>query len=364
MLLDDRLNWRLLRQEEPEIGADEAAAEVSGEATESADTEAVETPEVEAEDSVEQSLSDILRERELGEFAGDDDDATLDRISEQLKAGKQYQQQLAQAQQHLQWQQYQAYQQAQANQQAQYAQQQRAPSGPQYTGLMSHWQTVPDYNEQWLQFLDQDEHGNPVVKPGGDPTLPQKIAAYKEWQRQGLNTVLSNPTQFVADAIYSNPEISAAFEHMIEARLAPIRQQMEARSLVEQAQRDLYEYDDTGRLKRDGSGNAVLTPIGRHYAPYAQRLEQMGIPFQQAHGMALEFAQLQAAKEAPQQTQEASLTSSEKRQARNFRIMRNAANKTRPNRGTSSSSNKRPSESGLQQVRQAFAHMNDEDFKF
>jgi hypothetical protein len=362
MLLDDRLNWRLLRQEEPEIGADDAAAEVAGESTETANTEAVETPEPEADDSVEQSLSDILRERELGDFAGDDDDATLDRISEQLKQSRQYQQQIAQYQQqaqYAQWQQYQAYQQAEQARQA--AQQYRPQQGPQFHGVLSHWQQVPEYNDQWLQFLDQDEHGNPVVKPGGDPTLPQKIAAYKEWQRQGLNTMLSNPTQFVADAIYSNPEISAAFSSMIEQRIAPIIQQMEARNVVEQAQRDLFEYDETGRMKRDASGNAVMTPVGRHYAPYAQRLEQMGIPFQQAHGMAMEFAQLQAAKEAPS---EASASPSEKRQARNFRIMRNAANKTRPNRGTSSASNKRPSESGLQQVRQAFAHLDDKDITF
>lgn len=363
MLLDDRLNWRVLRQEEPEIGADEAAAEVAGEPSDSADTpDLPETPEVEADDSNEQSLSDILKERELGEFAGEDDDSTLDRISEQLKQSRQYQQQIAQYQQqaqYAQWQQYQAYQQAQQAQQA--AQQYRPQQGPQFHGVLSHWQQVPEYNDQWLQFLDQDEHGNPIVKPGGDPTLPQKIAAYKEWQRQGLNTMLSNPTQFVADAIYSNPEISAAFDAMIEQRLAPIRQQMEARNVVEQAQRDLFEFDESGRMKRDANGNAVMTPVGRHYAPYAQRLEQMGIPFQQAHGMAMEFAQLQAAKEAPKET---AASSSEKRQARNFRIMRNAANKTRPNRGTSSSSNKRPSESGIQHVRQAFAHLDDKDIQF
>lgn len=152
-----------------------------------------------------ESLRDVLKLR--GYVAEEDDDeSVVDGLLRKLQAAETERQRYAQQQQAQQqyaqqlqvWQAQQQY----AAQQAQQAQQKR-----ELQGRLAAWNKVPEYDQQWMEFLTTDDQGNVVVKPGGDPTLPQKIAARREWERQAVQSMISEPVGFVQDAFFQNPQI-------------------------------------------------------------------------------------------------------------------------------------------------------------
>lgn len=352
MTLEDRLNFWHLRQEQEEGDAEATADVAESEVEDVADSDSGSEDE-----SPELSISDILSEQGLGEFAGEDDVETLKKLGEQAKSAAQYREQMEELSRR---QQIADYQIALAAQQAQQSQQFRQAPPPQYYGALQHWDKRPEYNDQWLQFLDKDENGNTIVKPGGDPTLPQRIAAYTEWQRQGLNTFLADPRQFVQDAIYSNPEISAGINQMIQAAIAPMMQQREAERLIDQSSHILFEHDERGAVKRDQSGTPVPTQVGKFYMAQANRLANSGLPLHEQHALALELARSSVPQ--PQQASPA-----ETRAQKKLALLKNGAKRTRPNRGVESSTNKRPIGRDLaQEMRQALAAagVGDEDIQF
>lgn len=261
-----------------ELPADEAAGElvdiaVDDDSNELDGDDSASTGLAEPEPEYE-SLRDALKSRGL-EVDGDDDEAVLGSIIQQRQQFDQQRQQWAQQQQ--QWQQWAAEQQARQNwayqqqqQAAWQAQQQQARR--EYQGHLAAWNKVPDYDPQWAEFLTTDEQGNVVVKPGGDPTLPQKLASRREWERNALQSMIAKPVEFIQDAVFQNPVFHQYVQGAVQHAVQQTQQQMH-QVMAHERQQTLEAQQVTQEVTKfalDKTGN--LTLAGKLYFQAVQDL--------------------------------------------------------------------------------------------
>lgn len=229
------------------------------------------------EDSAPQSseLIAYLRQQGLQVEDSADDEAVLKGLLGRVSQAEQERQQYAAAQQQYQWQLQQ--QQVQQNwlMQQQFAAQQQQQAAVQkqrqLQGMLSHWNQVPEYNEQWLQFITTDEHGNPVVKPGGDPNLLQKVEQRRAWERQGMQQMLQNPLDFVGHAVFQNPVFHNYVQQVASQQVAAVRQEMEYERQVRTSEKLLTEIEPL-MVESDASGQRKLTQFGQAYGQAVQEL--------------------------------------------------------------------------------------------
>lgn len=284
----DRL-WPYL-DEQPEEGAEIAGAEVPDDEAEpevEVEAESSEEDEPEEEES-EQSLLDLLKSEGVEAEASDDLTAAKFLI-EQAKSAKAYQQKLEELEHARQ---YEAYLAAQRQQQAT---QQTAQAKSPYevagdSSVLKHWKQKPDFNPRWLSLVQRDDKGNLVPVSGADPTLPTKVAQYLEWQRDANELIASDPVRLVTEAMYANPEISAAINAMIENRLGQAMAELKAERIVDKSATELFETDANGKLIQK-NGQYVPNQLGKTYQRFAHQLAQDGITDpERQHQMALLMA--------------------------------------------------------------------------
>lgn len=269
------------KQSEPDDDEDDESDEESESDSESDDDS---EPADEDDDS---TLRDYLKSQGVEIDAENDEDA--------VKQMLQWRQQSDEARKRLESQQaqWQAAQQQMAQQQAwqqqqlwawqqQQAQQSTQNQRRQLAGVLAHWNQIPEYNEQWLQFVGTDEQGNPVVKPGGDPTLLQKIEARRQWERQGMQQLLQNPVEFAGQAVFANPVFHQYVQQQVQQQVSAVRSEYRASQLLDQVRPLIEELDGTGQLK--------LTAFGQAYSNALAEVSRYTADVDEAHKFALKAA--------------------------------------------------------------------------
>lgn len=96
------------------------------------------------------------------------------------------------------------------------------------------WQgaEVPQFNPEMKAFLERDEHGNIVAKPGADPMLPQQ---YQEYQRR-REAVLDDIIRKGPDAFWAGyePRIDNIVNERLDARIRDLETRLAKERYVEQ----------------------------------------------------------------------------------------------------------------------------------
>lgn len=304
-------------------------------------------PEPEPEDLTDDEV-DSVSVRDLAQKFGieledtDDEAEALESFFNQAAQLRDWSRQAAQERQQLQQQlSYYQQQQSQPPQQPQQAPTEEKPQ--KLTGLLEHWQNVPEWNDDWLNFVERDENGNLVAKSGADPTLPQKIMARHRWEEQAQRRMLSDPRQFVMEALQATPEFQGVVQDQIQEAVRQVQDQVEANQIAQQIRP--YLMDQEGRP--NAAGQAYIEAI-----EYAQK--QLNVnSSQHLHSLGLQAARpyIQAMQQQMQQQQQAAAQKPETPREQKKRRQLNLAKK-----GASKKSNRGNRKSQNRQIR------NEEDF--
>lgn len=173
-------------------------------------------------------------------------------------------------------------QQAQAQQQTQarlaqmeamwWAQQQQAqqyqpqPQQPEKPRLP--WSIPDGYQPDMRQFLTTDEEGNLVVKPGGDPRLPQMHRQYVQAQQQMLHMLATDPAAFFQQTVAPQwNQQNQQYVHQAIQQAIYQERLNNARMNFETQYRDIL-YDQSGHL----------SPVGQSADQHYRQALQMGHP--------------------------------------------------------------------------------------
>lgn len=192
------------------------------------------------------------------------------------------------------------------------------------TGALKHWESVPEWNENWSKLVRRDEEGNLVAVPGADPTLPQKYMQRLEWEERAQRTFFENPQQFLLESFQANPDFQNAIQQQIQQAVAQVQDRFEAQQIT--AQMKPYLQDESGQWNEAGLA-------------YTQAIEHaeknLGIyGTQQLHALGLQAAtpyirMMQAQQQAPPEEKPA-----EVKKKRQINFLKKQAER-KPNRGQS-----------------------------
>jgi hypothetical protein len=152
------------------------------------------------------------------------------------------------------------------------------------------WQ-VPEWNPQWESFLLKDpttgrlmadQFGNPQVIPGADPGLALKYSARRQWERDTLQKLVTDPMavleplleRFVGDRfgkLYEEKSKAQQGTGFVNDFLSPAKSPW------------LYQLGPDGRpVVNQFSGTPALSPAGQVFKGYAEHLDTIGVKDPQA----------------------------------------------------------------------------------
>ena len=258
----------ILERFRPYLAPDEGADALDGAGDDAVSTAGVEDVTTTTTEDAGLRLRDLVKE--LGHEYGEDfDDEKIARdLATRAKQAQELEQRVRLADEHNRLLQHHL---SQFQQRPQQAPAQTEQQKRELAGLLSLWNKVPEYSEDWLseQFVGYDENGNLVAKPGADPSLPQKIKAHQKWQRQALETMLHNPLEFVPQAFFSSPyfgKFVQDIEQRMEQRFHALHRQQEVT--------ELFRSNAGWMVSRDAQGNPSLTEEGAMIARTMQQLEE------------------------------------------------------------------------------------------
>ena len=126
------------------------------------------------------------------------------------------------------------------------------------------WGEAPPFDRKALTFLYRDAEGNLQVRPGGDPTLPQKYQAWHDWREQAVDQLLTDPVSAI-----SNP--------VTEAVTQQVMQQVQAQLYQHNRQRELNEFSEANK-EWLFSAPGVLSPLGNMWNNAFMEGERIGHP--------------------------------------------------------------------------------------
>jgi len=136
----------------------------------------------------------------------------------------------------------------------------------------SSWWTPPPFDPSWEKAIDPQTG---LAKPGFDPTIPQKLAAYREFQRDKINQFTQDPLKMLEPGLKNS--LVPILEELLDKKLGGFQAAQAAQSYVQQNSSWLFEKDANGAIKTDHKGERVFSPTGRIFASYVQKAEQLGI---------------------------------------------------------------------------------------
>jgi hypothetical protein len=152
--------------------------------------------------------------------------------------------------------------------QQQKAQQTQAPT--------ESWWKAPEWNDAWLSQVDVDANGNYVPKPGAPPDVGQKIAAFRNHQREFLNKFASDPMGAVGPGIKEMVQKEAMA--LIQQHLGAYQEDTVAHQIIQQNRSWMVQQDAQGRALLDPiSQQPAWTPEALMYRQYVEQLSQAGV---------------------------------------------------------------------------------------
>ncbi|NJL70212.1 MAG: hypothetical protein HC888_00765 [Candidatus Competibacteraceae bacterium] len=153
-------------------------------------------------------------------------------------------------------------------------QQQASPQQQQQQG----WWSVPEWKQEWADQVepDPDNPGRFRPKVGFDPILPQKIEAYKNWQRETMQKLLTDPIGTLAPGLeqFVQPIIQKYMQSFVQNASG---QQATQRILTENSHW-IFQTDQSGQVLRNPmTGQPEKTLAGQIYTREVQKLHESGV---------------------------------------------------------------------------------------
>lgn len=215
--------------------------------------------------------------------------SNIDRVMHAANQAQQLRQQAQIGQQVMgQWDEFQRWQQQQALAAQAQQQAEQKPKMP--------WE-LPEFDpaaEQMVEWQLDEATGQrvPVAKQYADPTLPQKIIARRQAERQALGKFLESPIDTLWDGGLQD-RIDAHLSKALEARFGQERQQQFVASTVSQHMDWIAEKDAQGRAQFDPiTGSPILSREGQLYVQQVADLEAAGVRDpQHQHALALRYVE-------------------------------------------------------------------------
>lgn len=168
-------------------------------------------------------------------------------------------------------------QQAEARQRALQAEQQRQNQP---------WVQVPEFRQEWLALLGEDEHGNMVAKPGAPPDLLQRYGEFSKAYKQNLWDLATNPGKLLQGPV-------AQLAQQIAMQV--VQQHMGQYQARTQADQLLNQHSSWMIATDPNTGGRQLTPAGQMYARFVQQAEASGVgDVGRQHEYAMNLLQLEA----------------------------------------------------------------------
>lgn len=218
------------------------------------------TPASQLRDQLNQHLGGLVN---FSQYS--DDTALMRGLAETLRQSQNMQQFATLGQQVMpHWSQFQEWQKAQeAAEQARRAQEQK-------------WWNPPPFDRSWLDGVIVDEAtGQLQPKPGYDPSIPQKIAAYRQFQREQLDKFFTDPIGMLKPGL--EQLIKEIAGNVVQNNVGQYSATQQANDWVRQNQHWLFEHDDSKRMMYDQQGRPIPSQVNMMFRNHFQQILQMGI---------------------------------------------------------------------------------------
>jgi len=177
----------------------------------------------------------------------------------------------------------------------QYIQQQNeqyAEPPPQQQGGSSR----PEFDPNWANLVEQDNEGRFVVRTeyigSVDPSIAEKVNDYVKWRHNRSNELIDDPVNAVMQAGLQS-EIDNRVQSAINNAMSKSQTKKEATDFISENEDVLYVKDQqSGMVQKDGSGNPLLTPVGRALNDAHVMLRHQGLYDPKArHAVAVQMVQ-------------------------------------------------------------------------
>ena len=169
----------------------------------------------------------------------------------------------------------------------QFLSQQQAPRQQQPTPEQKRYFGLPEFNPEWLDFLERDAAGNVVPKVGAPPDIVGKVVQYQKALQNFQYKFYQQPEQFLQPLIQD--AVTPLVQQAIQQNLKGYQDQVFATNFLAQNTNWLHYHDTQGQVIRDPvTGGYALTPEGNMFIAHLKRAENMGIrdlQGQQAYAM-------------------------------------------------------------------------------
>lgn len=168
------------------------------------------------------------------------------------------------------------------------------PQQPNYFGL-------PEFNPQWLDWLERDAAGNVVPKIGAPPDVVGKVVQYQRALQDFQNKFWQKPQEHLTPLV--RDAVAPLVHQAIQGQLRQYQDQVYATNLVAQNSQWMHYRDQQGQVIRDPiTGGYAMTPEGQLYVAQLKRAQSMGVSgLQNQHAYAMD--QMRLAYYAQQQNQ-------------------------------------------------------------
>jgi hypothetical protein len=119
----------------------------------------------------------------------------------------------------------------------------------------------PEWNESWLNYVERDEASGLIrSKQGYDPAIGTKVQNYVEWRRNFREKLENDPGAVL------QPLIQRQAQELVQREIGGIREQMQARTLLDQNADWLFQRDGYGRFQvNPQDGKRIYSQNGVQY---------------------------------------------------------------------------------------------------
>jgi hypothetical protein len=135
---------------------------------------------------------------------------------------------------------------------------------------------LPEFDPQWLDWLERDAAGNVVPKVGAPPDVVGKVVQYQKALANFQNQFYQKPEQFLQPLIQD--AVQPLVQQAIQQNLKTYQDSVYATNWIAQNTNWLHYHDGQGNVIRDPvTGAYAMTPEGQLFTTHLRRAEQVGI---------------------------------------------------------------------------------------
>jgi hypothetical protein len=139
------------------------------------------------------------------------------------------------------------------------------------------WWKAPEWNDGWMSQVDVDpQTGEMKVKAGFDPSIPQKINAFRAHQRDFIQKFTIDPIGSIKEGLQEL--IQPMLQEHFQQNLSSYQDQMFTNDTLRQNAGWMFVRGQNGEpINNPMSGKPVMSPAGQRYAQLVMESAQMGI---------------------------------------------------------------------------------------